>query len=72
MVTYVFREVSVKAVYKWVDATGKRRQKTKKFSQTLNPFNRNMDGSLKSPSDILKAVNEEKAAWLESMRRLPE
>lgn len=35
----VFEEVAVRGMRRWVDKDGKRHQQTKKFSQTINPFN---------------------------------
>lgn len=60
---YVFDEVAVKATrYYFVD--GKRRQETKKFFQTVNPFNKNADGSLKTREQIYDEVRAERDAWL--------
>jgi hypothetical protein len=60
---YIFQEVSVKGVKRWVE-DGKKRQLTKKFHQTLNPYNRNPDGSVKTRQEILKEITKEKNIWL--------
>lgn len=60
-----FNEVSVTGTKKWTE-NGKRRTKTKKFYQTINPFNKNRDGSVKTRSDILVEIMAERKAWLES------
>ena len=60
---YNFQEVSVKGVKRWVE-DGKKKQKTKKFCQTLNPYNINSDGSVKTRSEIIKEITEEKNNWL--------
>lgn len=59
-----FTEVSIYAIRRWKDENGKRRQKTRKFSQTLNPFNKNQDGSLKTREDILDELKGERDSWL--------
>lgn len=66
MTRIVCKEVSVKATRRWVDADGKKRQETRKFWQTVNPFNRLPGGSLKTESDIRAEINAERAAWLAS------
>jgi hypothetical protein len=47
-----------------VDKDGRRRQKTEKFYQTVNPFNKNKDGSLKTREQIYKEVCQERDKWL--------
>ena len=42
---------------------GKRKVETKTFTQTLNPFNRNSDGSIKSGKDIARELNNVAAIW---------
>lgn len=59
-----FTEVSIYAIRRWKDVNGKRRQKTRKFSQTLNPFNKNQDGSLKTREQIITELKAERDAWL--------
>lgn len=71
-ITRTFQEISVKAVHKWTDENGKKRQKTKKFSQTLNPFNRNPDGTIRTKSDIYSVICAERDAWVEKMRKQPQ
>jgi hypothetical protein len=64
MTRIICQEVSVKATRRWVDADGKKRQETRKFWQTVNPFNRKADGSLKTEADIRAEINAERDAWL--------
>lgn len=60
-----YQKVSVKGVYRWKDSeTGRPRQRTKEFFQTVSPFNRMPDGTPKSPAQILKEVEAERDAWL--------
>lgn len=65
---YQFEEVSLKVVRRWTDAEGKKRQQTKKFLQTINPFNKNADGSLKTRSQIMVELNAERDAWMQEPR----
>jgi len=60
----VFREISVSATKRWTDRDGKKRQKTRKFYQTVNPFNNNKDGSPKSESEIRTEIIAERDKWL--------
>jgi hypothetical protein len=59
-----FNEISVKGVKRWVDENGKKRQKTRKFYQTVNPFNKDADGNVKTPSQIIAEITSERDAWL--------
>ena len=63
-----FEEVSVKATKHWKDAKGRHRQETRKFFQTLNPFNKNADGFMKSPQEIMTEICAERDAWLKDGR----
>lgn len=65
MAVIVFEKVSVKGVKQWTDAEGKRRQKTMHFMQTINPYNKNADGSVKTYYQIKEELKKERAAWLE-------
>ncbi len=58
-----FQEVSVKGTRRWKDAEGKKRQQTKKFFQTISPFNKNADGSPKTREQILIQIKAERDAW---------
>jgi len=65
MTHITFELVSIRATKVWKDAvTGKRRQETRKFEQTINPFNRLPDGSMKMRDTILIELRAEKEAWL--------
>lgn len=65
----VFDEVSVKGVYTWRDENGKKRQETRKFWQTVNPFNCNEDGSVKTREQIYAELNAERDEWLREKRQ---
>lgn len=43
--------------------TGRKRRKSKMFSQTHNPFNKGENGEVKSKADILREVTAECRAW---------
>lgn len=61
---YVFNEVFIRATKKWTDESGKKHQQTKKFWQTINPFNKNPDGSIKTGEQILLELKAERDQWL--------
>jgi hypothetical protein len=61
--TVNFNEVSLSATKSGSCAVcGKHAKRSEKFSQTLNPFNKNADGSLKNSdqinTELLATVNE--------------
>jgi len=59
-----FEEVSIKGVRRWRDADGKRHQETRVFMQTINPFNKNANGAIKSATEILCELSAERREWL--------
>lgn len=64
-ITTHYQKVAVKGVHRWKDPeTGRPRQRTKEFFQTINPFNKMPDGTPKSYAQILKEVEAERDAWL--------
>ena len=54
---------------KFIVVNGKRRKRQKTFEQTVNPFNRNADGSVKSHDQVREDVRAEALAW---QRQTPE
>jgi hypothetical protein len=42
---------------------GKMAVRSKRFYQTLNPFNKNKSGEIKTIEEILKECNERLSAW---------
>jgi hypothetical protein len=64
-----FNEISVKGVKKWVGDDGKKHQLTKKFYQTVNPFNKNADGKVKTGAEIWTEILEERKKWLNTERK---
>ena len=64
-VAYRFQEVYIRATKRFVDAsTGKKRTRTRKFCQTLNPYNKLPDGRVKGADDIRKELKIERDAWM--------
>lgn len=61
---YVFEVVSHSVTKRWVDAAGKKRQQTRKFEQTINPYNRAADGLPKSREQIRVEIYAQGEAWL--------
>jgi hypothetical protein len=59
-----FAEVSLKATFRWRTADGKARQRTKKFWQTLNPFNIGKNGEPKNRYEIMDELQVQKRLWL--------
>ena len=57
-----FEEVKLKATRRWTE-NGKKRQETKVFMQTINPFNKS-GGRVKSYDEILVELKAERDAWL--------
>ena len=65
MTRYTFNEVAVKGVKRWKDpVSSKPRQETRKFWQTINPFNRNADGTHKTREQIMIEIKRERDEWL--------
>jgi len=61
----IFREIAVRGVKRWKDpVTGKKRQETRKFYQTQNPYNLNAAGVPKSREEILAELKIERDEWL--------
>lgn len=58
-ISYTFDEVKVARTAKTKD--GKRRQRT--FSQTINPFNKNKNGKVKTRGEIHLELHKEADAW---------
>lgn len=60
-----FEEVSIKGVKHWKDpVTGRPRQRTRIFMQTINPFNKDDRGEPKLRDQILKEIKRERDEWL--------
>ena len=65
MARIVFAEVVLKGVFRWRERpTGRIRQRTRKFSQTINPWNKNAAGLVKSREEIWNELKSERDLWL--------
>lgn len=59
-----FDEVAIRETVCWRDPkTGRRRTRTKKFFQTVNPFNRHTDGLPKSREQIRIEITRDARLW---------
>lgn len=70
MTSVRFQEVSLRGTYRWKDADGKRRQETKKFFQTINPFNLDEFGCQKGPGQIRIELMLQRNEWLAEKKRV--
>ena len=59
-----FDKVSIKATKRWTDESGKKRQQTREFYQTINPFNITKDGVMKTREQIQIEIVAERDEWL--------
>lgn len=57
-----FEEIKLKATRRWKE-NGKRRRETKTFSQTINPFNRDEAGNVKTREQIWRELHEAANEW---------
>jgi len=63
-VTHTFPEIVVRRSKSgYCHACGKRVRRSRTFSETVNPFNRNEDGAPKSPAEVRVSVNNMADAW---------
>lgn len=58
-----FEKVKIYGVKHWKE-NGKRRQQSREFYQTLNPFNKNAQGNPKTRKEILAELIAERDAWI--------
>ena len=64
MTTYIYERVQVGAYKAGPCAIcGKRAERRETFGQTLNPFNRNADGSVKTRHEIWNEICAEARKW---------
>ncbi|MGW7001321.1 hypothetical protein ACWGCW_00485 [Streptomyces sp. NPDC054933] len=65
MPTYRFQEVPLYATknVRCAGGCGKKVRRQRKFSQTLNPFNKAADGSPKTSKQIYAELGEKAKAW---------
>lgn len=63
MATIRFQAIKIRGVRRWTE-NGKRRQETKVFFQTINPFNKGADSFPKTREQILDELRQEREDWL--------
>lgn len=63
MVRITFQVVKVAAERTVKCACGKSTKRRKTFERTINPFNKNADGSVKSASEVRAQAQAEADAW---------
>jgi len=65
MTRYVFDAIQTSRTKKGVCVKcGKRRQKTKRFTETINPFNKNANGTPKTRDQVQESVIEKARVWM--------
>ena len=60
-----YEEVGRKATKRGKCRCDKMRTRTRMFSQTISPFNKNKDGTLKNREEIMVEVKKEIEEWLQ-------
>lgn len=72
-VRVTFDEIAVTGTRRFLDpSTGKRRQISKRFYQTVNPFNIDLEtGQPKTREKILQEVCRERDAWVNNESLIP-
>ncbi|MFF9118349.1 hypothetical protein ACF09Y_22565 [Streptomyces massasporeus] len=64
MPTYRFREIKHQASKNLpCPVCGKKLRRQRTFGQTLNPFNKNADGQVKTELEIVRELNATAAEW---------
>jgi hypothetical protein len=58
-----FQEVTLKATRRWTEE-GRKRQQTRTFMQTINPFNLDREGRPKTREQIMDELHAEAETWL--------
>ena len=67
MTIYHFKELKIKKIkYGYCDKCNKKYQESRTFSQTINPWNKNSDGSIKTHHDIYKELDIQADEWLKT------
>lgn len=64
MTTYYYDAIRARGFKRGPCAVcGKSAERSREFYQTVNPWNRNPDGSIKTTAEIRREVNAEAKAW---------
>lgn len=60
-----YERVVLSCTHKWIDPeTGKKRQHTVRFEQTINPYNVGIDGEMKTRGQIMRELEAKARSWL--------
>ena len=57
-----FEQIKYKATRKEI-INGKKVVRSKTFTQTVNPFNKNEDGTIKTRNEVYQSVKQEALEW---------
>lgn len=58
-----FEEIKIRATKTIIGEDGKKCKRSKTFIHTINPFNKNPDGTIKNRHDIMDSLMEEVKEW---------
>ena len=65
MPTYTFPPITVRRVHSGkCPVCGKTVRRSRSFTHTVNPFNRNPDGSVRTVAEVTARVNAEADLWV--------
>lgn len=65
MTTYQYQQITARRSHRGkCPGCGKTVTRSRTFSQTVNPFHKNADGSVKTPDEVRESVNREADAWV--------
>lgn len=73
MVAYTFTPIKVKAQVKVTcshEGCKKKVQRTKIFEQTLNPYNRDSEGNVKTEQQIRSELSSRRTEWINNNKTL--
>jgi hypothetical protein len=62
-VRVTYEVITIRNSFRWTNAEGKRRSKSVKFQQSINPFNKNPDGTVKTRQQIWAELQAESGCW---------
>ncbi len=65
MTLYIYEQVKFRVTKRMKCADGKTRTRTMTFINTINPFNKNPDGTVRNRHDVLKCVKAQGLKWKE-------
>lgn len=64
MTTYTFQRIQARRQHAGIcPVCGRQVRRSRTFWHTVNPFNRNDDGTVRTPAEVRDRVNAEADAW---------